>query len=186
MKVSREQVEQNREALLDAASRLYREHGFDGVGVGQVAKEAGLTHGGLYAHFDSKDDFIAEACSHAFNQGLDKLEAIDPADTAGFVRFLKGYLSDRHRDTLATGCPMAALAADAARKGGPTGDAMTLGIDRYVERFSSSLESESDAMAMLSTIVGALVLSRATRSNSSMSRKFLTAAREHVVNQVKA
>ncbi|CAH2784942.1 MAG: Transcriptional regulator, AcrR family [uncultured Paraburkholderia sp.] len=192
MKVSREQAEQNRESLLDAASRLYREHGFDGVGVGQVAKEAGLTHGGLYAHFDSKDDFIGEACSHAFVKGLGSLEAVPPGDLQAFARFVKQYLSDRHRDDVATGCPMAALAADAARRqGGHTAEAMTAGIDQYVSHFAALLQAghdpdtnaakkadhRADAMTLLSTMVGALVLARATRSEPATSRKFLAAAR---------
>ncbi len=76
MKVSKEQAEQNRDALLDAASRpIYREHGLEGVGVAQIAREAGLTHGSLYGHFESKDHFAAEACEHAFVNGINKLKA---------------------------------------------------------------------------------------------------------------
>ncbi|WP_144108221.1 TetR/AcrR family transcriptional regulator [Paraburkholderia sp. BCC1886] len=198
MKVSREQAEQNRASLLDAASRLYREHGFDGIGVGQVAKEAGLTHGGLYAHFDSKDDFIAEACTRAFGNSLGKLAAIQPGDAAGFARFLKNYLSDRHREAVGAGCPVAALAADCVREGGQPGAAMSAGIKRYVELFEPLLAASEDAasgneshahdeaMVLLSTIVGALVLSRATRSDAALSRGFLASARAHVGQRIEA
>jgi TetR/AcrR family transcriptional regulator, transcriptional repressor for nem operon len=179
MKVSKEQAEQNRKALLEAASRLYREHGFDGVGVAQIAREAGLTHGSLYGHFQSKDHYAAEACAHAFVKGVELLGQVEAGDDAALAGFFQHYLSEAHRDAVSDGCPIAALATDAARKDGPVGETMTRGIETYVELFTERFAKDENvrerAMTTLSMLVGGLILSRASAaSNAALSQQLLT------------
>src|SRR5262245_28093262 len=100
MKVSREQVAQNRRRILDAASRLFRERGFDGVGVDTVMKDAGLTHGAFYGHFDSKEELIAHACAHALSETNDRWkDAPDPR--RALAEF---YLGAQHFDDVGGGC----------------------------------------------------------------------------------
>src|SRR5215217_1833227 len=101
MRVSREQMVENRHRILDAASRLFREKGFDAVSVAEVMKAAGLTHGGFYGHFRSKDDLIAHAIRHA--------EGSQSA-TDDIGAWIDAYLSTPHRDHPELGCPTAALA----------------------------------------------------------------------------
>src|ERR1700749_4808354 len=103
MFVSKETTELNRASLLRAASRLFRQKGMDGVGVAEIAKEAGLTHGALYKHFPSKDVLAAEAFSHAV---ANKNAAGDRKQS--FEERLDAMFSIKHRDNLADGCPMTA------------------------------------------------------------------------------
>src|SRR2546422_1300492 len=99
MKVSREQAARNREAILDAAAQLFRERGFDGIGVADLMKAAGLTHGGFYGHFESEEDLMAQACEHASARSeilFGKLAESAPDDALGEIE--RAYLSPRHRD----------------------------------------------------------------------------------------
>ena len=196
MKVSKAQVSENRLAILQAAARLYRERGFTGVGVADITREAGLTHGGLYRHFESKDALAAEACEYAFEWKLSELEAPGAdarADAGGFLRRgVANYLSPQHRDNVGQGCPVAALAADAARETGAIADAFAQGIGHYMALFAqrrpdgteaAQIEAEDRvrAIAMLSTMVGGLILARATAQGlPALSDEILSTLREHL------
>ena len=196
MKVSKAQVTENRLAILQAAARLYRERGFTGVGVADITREAGLTHGGLYRHFESKDALAAEAAAYAFEWELSDLETPGADASAGVGRFLRtgvaNYLSPRHRDSVGQGCPVAALAADAARETGAIADAFAQGIGRYMALFAqrrpdgteaaqTEPEDRVRAIAMLSTMVGGLILARATaRGLPALSDEILATLRHHL------
>src|SRR5215211_1568681 len=103
MRVSREQVAENRRKILEAAGRLFRERGFEAVTVAEVMQAAGLTHGGFYRHFKSKDDLIAQTLAHAL--------ADDAAGETDLARYARDYLSPAHRDNVTGGCPVAGLGA---------------------------------------------------------------------------
>ncbi|WP_118182849.1 TetR/AcrR family transcriptional regulator [Paraburkholderia phosphatilytica] len=158
MKVSREQVAENRQCILEAASRLFRERGFDAVTVAEVMKAAGLTHGGFYGYFGSKDDLIAETLTHVLEQGGER--AIDPA------AFAAAYLTPAHRDDLAGGCPTAGLAGETIRQSPQARAAMTEGLRRTIERLSEGMPDMTAAQARRAAIgswaamVGAVVLAR--------------------------
>src|ERR1043165_9265950 len=114
MKVSREQAARNRERILDTAAQLFRERGFDGIGVADLMKAAGLTHGGFYGHFASKEDLMAQACTRASarSRGLwTKLAERAPDDPLSEIAGV--YLTSKHRDNPGEGCLMAALASEA-------------------------------------------------------------------------
>src|ERR1700716_4286392 len=112
MRVSRQQAAENRQRIVEAGARLFRDGGFDGVGVDAIMKEAGLTHGGFYGHFASKDDLAAEAVTLALQQGTEWLSRSSDLDD-----FVADYLSERHRADLANGCALAALGGDMERQG---------------------------------------------------------------------
>lgn len=160
MKVSREQVQANRLRILEAASRLFREKGFDAVGVAEVMKVAGLTHGGFYGHFESKDDLIAQSIAHVFGGGAPGTGHED------LQAYLDEYLSTRHRDGIAEGCPTAALAADVRRQTPAARSAMTQGFSAQIDRMAAAIsKTESpdvrrEAVGVLASLVGALVLAR--------------------------
>lgn len=173
MKVSKAQSAENRQAILDAAARLYREHGLAGVGVAEISREAGFTHGGFYGRFESKQVMAAEACTQAFAQTLPRLEASLLKHGGDAGAFIENYLSPRHRDGAGRGCPMPALAVDAARETGPVPQALTQGIGGYLETLArhrpdgsvTDAPTEADkarAIVTLSSLVGGLVLARAT------------------------
>ena len=134
MKVSREQMARNRSRILMEAGRLFREKGFDAVSVAEVMKAAGLTHGGFYGHFASKDDLIAQTLAEALGE---------TASSGGDLSaWLDSYLSPRHRDNPAHGCPTAGLAADVRHQGGAARAALGLPLTLTGFRRSEAALSE--------------------------------------------
>ncbi|MEJ5151789.1 TetR/AcrR family transcriptional regulator [Comamonas sp. MYb396] len=191
MKVSKAQAAEHREGIVDAAARLYREKGLEGVGVAEITRDAGLTHGGLYRHFASKDALAREACLRAFDWTITPLEGLDSADAdhdpAVRLRALvHGYLSASHRDRPGDGCPAAALATDAARAGPEMSEVFALGVERNIQRFMAVLPDDradrrSQTIVALSSMVGALVLARATAAgNPGLSEEILATLREQL------
>jgi TetR/AcrR family transcriptional repressor of nem operon len=182
-RVSQAQAAQNRERIVGTAARLFRERGMAGVSVADVMAEAGLTHGGFYKHFASKDALVAEAVTLAFAQQAAHLrEAVPgdapPSDSNGTGRraFVDAYLSTTHRDDPGNGCPTAGFGGDVARAGG--GDGTRAAYANGVEGFARLLSSDDDPdLVTLSTMVGALILSRAT-AGTDLSDRLLAAARE--------
>ena len=189
MKVSKAQAAENREGIVEAAARLYREKGLDGVGVAEITRDAGLTHGGLYRHFESKDALAREACLRAFEwtiTPLDGLESLDDADATPPKKLhalVHGYLSTTHRDHPGEGCPAAALATDAARAGPEMSEVFAQGVERNIQRFMQVLEGNDVfkltlTIVTLSGMVGALVLARATAAgNPELSEEILATLR---------
>src|ERR1700675_2144720 len=106
LKVTKEKATENRAALVKTASRLFRERGIDGVGVAEISKKAGLTHGALYAQFPSKEALAAEAFASPLKPGLQKMTADRAGRSATLADLLDEYLSFEHRDNLGGGCPM--------------------------------------------------------------------------------
>lgn len=159
MKVSREQMAENRLRILDSASRLFREQGFEAVTVADVMKDAGLTHGGFYGHFRSKDDLIARA--------LERTLGTSTGTNFNLGVYIESYLSQQHRDNPGRGCPTAGLAAETRHQGADVRAAMTQGISAQIERMSRELEGLSDggsrqaAIGCWASMIGAVILSRA-------------------------
>lgn len=149
MKVSREQAAENRARIVGAAARLFRERGYDGIGIAEMMHDAGLTHGGFYGHFESKQDLMAQACEHALQ------------------RIAAAYLSTAHRDQPGRGCTFAALGADAARLDPPVRRSLGQALRSYLELLTPLLPGRSRAarrqraLTALASMVGALVLARA-------------------------
>lgn len=164
MRVSREQMQANRLRILDAASRLFREKGFDAVSVAEVMKAAGLTHGGFYGHFDSKDDLVAQAIAHIFTVQ----EAGQGGQGGGeLAAYLNAYLSPWHRDRVGEGCPTAALVADIRRQAVAARTAMTEGFRSQIDRVAAAIpagdpaQARRQAVGTWAAMVGAVVLARA-------------------------
>ncbi|KMO36075.1 TetR/AcrR family transcriptional regulator, partial [Methylobacterium aquaticum] len=136
MRVTREQVQENRRRILEAAGRLFREKGFAAVTVAEVMQAAGLTHGGFYGHFDSKEDLAAQALAQTLTPAPRKPGA--PPDLA---RFVAAYLSAAHRDGPGTGCALAALGGEAARQPAPVRRAFTEGLEARLARMQEAMLS---------------------------------------------
>jgi TetR/AcrR family transcriptional regulator, transcriptional repressor for nem operon len=188
VRVSREQAEQNRLTVLKSASRLFRDRGFDGVGIADIMRAAGLTHGGFYGQFSSKEQLAVEASERAFATTRGRWEKVaarvesDPVDALADF-----YLSTEHRTARAEGCPIAALAADAARSGPDVQAAFHDGVSGHLEilerafagRNGAAPENREAALAALSTLVGALILSRAV-GDAPLGAEFLSAVRQQL------
>ena len=186
MRVSRAQAAENRENVIDVASRLFREHGFDGIGLKDLMEGAGLTQGAFYKQFDSKEDLVAEASARAMECATarwSRAVAANPEDPLGAV--IGFYLSKGHRKEKAEGCPLVALGADAARQSADVKAPFEDGIREHLGVLSRLLpkddsgEKREKAMAILATMVGAVTLSRVV-NDPRLAQSILDAAAESV------
>ena len=188
MRVSRAQASENRQAVINAASRLIRERGFDGIGLKDLMKGAGLTQGAFYKQFASKEDLAAQASKRALERASDRWsDAVEtnPRDPLGAV--MAFYLSMGHREEKTDGCPIVALGADAARQGSDVKASFEAGVKAHLDILGRLIgatdgkKPDRKAMAILSTMVGALTLSRAV-NDPKLARAILDSA----VDQVRA
>lgn len=177
MKVSRERMAEHREKILEAAARLFRERGFADVSVREVMEAAGLTHGGFYGHFSSKDELIARTLEQVLQQSAPRERDL--------ARYAEAYLSAGHCRDVAGGCPTAALGAESVRQGAEARAAMTAGIRHQVEHFSEAAPGDSlaerrrVAIGSWSALVGALVLARVS-DDPQLSEEILAGTRAFV------
>lgn len=184
MRVSRAQADENRERIIDTAARLFREKGFDGIGLNDLMQAAGLTRGGFYGHFDSKEDLAEQACRRALEQNAGTLRNDAHAELAAFVDF---YLSDTHCADPGSGCTLAALAGDVVRHPSLR-SALRAGVEHFVDALSPRMAGATDAarreaaLASVATLVGAVVLARAVDS-TELSEALRAAARRNVLEQ---
>src|SRR5882724_5496450 len=192
MRVSRAQAAENRETVINVASRLFRGHGFDGIGLKDLMEGAGLTQGAFYKQFASKEDLAAQASRRALESASRRWSAAaaaNPQDPLGAV--LAFYLSMEHREEKMDGCPVVALGSDAARQGADVKASFEAGIKKYLEMLGSWVgeadckEPDGKAMAVLSTMVGAVLLSRAV-NDKRLSKRFLQSAADAIQTESSA
>jgi len=176
MKVSKEQVRENRKRVVETASELFRERGYDGIGIAELMSEAGLTHGGFYKHFSSKADLLAEAMSCGFTRSAEQTEGVNRE------KFIEYYLSRQHRDDRGAGCVMSALGADAARQSESIKEAFAAGIERQLAVLGTEKGSRAELIDTIAHLVGALVLSRACPDNSALADEILDVCRARLIN----
>jgi TetR/AcrR family transcriptional repressor of nem operon len=186
MKVSREQAARNRERILDTAAQLFRERGFEGIGVADTMKAAGLTHGAFYGHFSSKEDLIAQACGRAFSRSHErwsKMAGRAPDDPLSSI--VRSYLTRRHRDDPGTGCALAALGPDMARHGSGVRRAVADGLRSAFDLLSGLAPGKSEAakrqnaISTYASLVGAMIMARAV-DDPALSQEILDAVRASV------
>jgi TetR/AcrR family transcriptional regulator, transcriptional repressor for nem operon len=196
MRLSKEDKARNRDNIVESAGRMFRTRGVDGVGIVDLMKSAGLTHGGFYNHFPSKDALAAEVCRASFERTLGMLAAgfDDGSDESGTAlnHLLDDYLSAEHRDSPDGGCPSASLVVDAWRQDDQIQEAYAEGVEGYLTTLAAELsreaaregegldpaEARDRAVRLLSEMVGAMVLARAVgRVAPSLSDEILDAGR---------
>ncbi len=165
MRVSRQQAAENREKVIAMSSKLFRENGYDGIGIVDLMKSAGLTHGSFYNQFKSKENLAEEACRAAVTENLEFWNSASA--NGGLKALFSAYLSQTHLDQRNTGCLLAAMGAEAPRRG----SAVRRVFDKAVNAYTGVLEnlmSERSArkkrersLAVLAQMIGALMLARA-------------------------
>ncbi|WP_221358008.1 TetR/AcrR family transcriptional regulator [Streptomyces beigongshangae] len=199
-RITKEDKARNRQNILEAAGRMFRSQGIDAVGIAELMKEAGLTHGGFYNHFASKNDLVVEVCGASFAASLGVLaqEVEDGPDRDGspLKRVVAGYLSAAHRDAPDGGCPSASLVTDAARHSEAVQSAYAEGVEGYLTGFAAEFLREAEgkgheldpgearraAIRLLSEMVGALMLARAVRHvEPELSDEILQTGRSHAL-----
>ncbi|MBE1160729.1 TetR/AcrR family transcriptional regulator [Dyella acidiphila] len=181
MRYDSEQKQRTREKVLDVAAKAIRAEGPDRIGVAGVMAEAGLTHGGFYAHFKSKDELVAAAIERMFEDSRARVrretEGRDAAQ--GLAAYIDFYLSKKHRDARESGCAMAALASDLPRLSDQTREIFATGTRRLAETLAAKLtelghaDAEAQGRLLVAELVGALSLARidpsVTRSNALLA-----------------
>lgn len=186
MRVSREQAAQNRERIIERAAQLFRERGFEGIGVADLMKEAGLTHGGFYGHFESKDDLIAEASARALTRSLALWRKLAERASGDQLSAIAGaYLASSHRDNPGAGCLLAALGPDVSRQGAAVRRAATDHLRSAFDLLAKLVRDTSKAarrrkgISTYATLVGAMVMARAV-DDRELSQEILDAGRASV------
>ncbi|WLI43299.1 TetR/AcrR family transcriptional regulator [Pseudomonas beijingensis] len=187
MRVTKAQAQANREHIVETASVLFRERGFDGVGVADLMAAAGFTHGGFYKHFGSKAGLMAEAAASSLAQSLTDSADIDvPA-------FVNLYVSRNHRDAPGGGCTLAALCGDAARQSPELKVTFASGIENMLAALESRYETGQDVaqeevrakmLDMLAHAVGAIMLSRACPDDSALADEILEICRARIITSL--
>ena len=185
MKVTKAQAQENRARIVETASTLFRERGYDGVGVADLMAAAGFTHGGFYKHFGSKADLMAEAAASGISQSVAQIAGVDA------VAFIKEYVSRQHRDALGNGCTLAALSGDAARQPESIKKVFATGIESQLatlEREDGDVgkiakrKARAKRIDTLAHVVGAIVLSRACPDDSPLADEILEVCRTHILS----
>jgi TetR/AcrR family transcriptional repressor of nem operon len=167
-RASQAQARENRQRVVETAARLFRERGVAQVSVADVMAGAGLTHGGFYKQFTSKDALAVEALTHGLAEIGERLAKIrEPGDESGRASFLDYYLSPDHRDSPGDGCPLAGFAHDMPGADGDLAATYAAGVEYFADKLGGT--------AAASTAVGALILARAT-AGTELSDRILTEA----------
>ncbi|HSI46034.1 MAG TPA: TetR/AcrR family transcriptional regulator [Methylophilus sp.] len=184
MRVSRAKSVENKELVLETATRLFKTHGFDGIGVADLMKEAGLTVGGFYKNFASKEDLVAQVCQRAGDQSLNRWEAhiSNPEVTEPLHRIANAYLSTQNRDQLATTCLFSTLAAEVPRHDDAVKKVFEAGVDSTIQLLSKIMPGETaeekrvNAIATFTQWLGSLILARAA-GTGALSQEILDVAK---------
>ncbi len=172
-RVSQAQAQRNRSQIVAAAARMFRERGVARVSVAEVMAEVGLTHGGFYRHFPTKDALVTEAVGQAFVEQTERLTGYDELAGRARAAFLDMYLSAEHRDDPGHGCATAGFSDDVARDEAADGAKQHYadGVEVYARWFGR----DGEDLVAVSILVGALLLARAT-AGTDLSDRILTAA----------
>jgi TetR/AcrR family transcriptional regulator, transcriptional repressor for nem operon len=168
--------------ILDIAAALIRRDGVDSLSVAELMKEAGLTHGGFYRHFESREHLVAEAAQRALSQGsAPAMAAAQLGGQRGYTALVDGYLSARHRDHPESGCAVACIAADVARAGGSARATYTHQVQEYLAVLADLIDNpdrevgEREAVLTVGVLVGAISMARAV-DDPDLSQRILTNA----------
>ena len=196
MRITREEAADNKARIVAAAARRFREKGFDGISLADLLREVGLTHGGFYNHFTSKEELEAAACELAFEKAAATLTAVTetPASSrrSALLEYVSRYLSHQARDAHVV-CPMVSLSGEAARRGKGLRRLFAEGIQRYLEllgaaisrRDAGAAQGREKAVATLALLVGGLLLARGIKdADAALSDDILRIVRNTIHDQL--
>ena len=189
MRRSREEAAKTRQEIIKAASTLLRERGLHGTSVAELMSEIGLTHGGFYTHFDSKEALASEAIEAAFGESVRGWhEVLESARTkSGFASLVDLYLGEKHLRDPGTGCAVPALGSEIARAGPVVRENVAKGINEMIEIFSKQIEDTSPerkkerAIATVACLVGAIVMARCVNDRTT-AQSYLEGTRRQLLS----
>jgi TetR/AcrR family transcriptional repressor of nem operon len=174
LRKSREEAAQTRKRIVEEAARAFRKNGIVATGLNDFMKAAGLTHGGFYKHFESKEQLVAEACAAA----VEAVMASRAMEAKPINAAVAEYLSTSHRDDPASGCPLAAIGSELSRTDRKTREAATAGFERLVAVLAGkwkARDARRRALAAVATMIGAVTMSRVV-TDPGLSAEILRAA----------
>ncbi|UGA46233.1 TetR/AcrR family transcriptional regulator [Bradyrhizobium quebecense] len=185
MRYSKEHKQETHARIVKKAATRLREKGAHGIGVADLMKDAGLTHGGFYAHFDSREALVIEAFNYAMDRANERWRRVtaEVPPEKRLATIVDGYLSAVHRDDPGQGCAVPALGAEIARESLKTRKAFALKLDQMIDMITDQIQdvprktARKQAMATLATMLGTIVMSRIA-GNGEMSDEILSAGRE--------
>jgi TetR/AcrR family transcriptional regulator, transcriptional repressor for nem operon len=193
MGVTRKQAAENRQAIIDAAAKLFRERGVAAVGLNELMEAAGFTRGGFYNHFKSKDALVSAVMAQALETGSEDLARVVAASRAKqadpLQRLIDWYLSPDHRRNLVGGCPLSGFAGDVRRLDPETREAYARGLQKALQQYEELVDDpradrkavRRQMIAVFSEMVGALVLSRAVvDADPVLAEEILSSVRRHL------
>jgi TetR/AcrR family transcriptional repressor of nem operon len=187
MRKSKQEAAETRERIVEAASAEFRRKGIGGTGLADLMAAAGLTHGGFYKHFDSKEQVVEESLTRAVGSLVETMESklSTSSRSRGLHAAIDAYLSIEHRDNAADGCPFVALGSELSRSSDGVREATTTGFLRLVDVIAAHMDGVSPAVAkkealvILSTMIGALTMARVV-TDPALSASILRQARQHL------
>jgi TetR/AcrR family transcriptional regulator, transcriptional repressor for nem operon len=186
MRISKKQAADNKARVVAGARELFGAHGFEKVGVADAMRAAGMTHGGFYNHFPSKDALAAEVCRAALASSVAKVEAIaaiadEKERKAAMAEYMGRYVSAKTRDAPSPSCPMAAFAGEMPRQAAPVATAYAEGLSAYLDAFTAAGGqdwSRQEALARFAALAGALILARSVAATDpQLSDELLASAK---------
>jgi TetR/AcrR family transcriptional repressor of nem operon len=188
MRYSKEHKFQTHAKIVKRASIKLREKGAHGIGVADLMKEAGLTHGGFYAHFDSRDALVIEAVTHAMDRSTEKWRKLteETAPDKRLSKIVNSYLAPDHRDDPGQGCAVPALAAEIARESAKTRRVFAGRMEQLIDMLADQYQglprkaARKQATAALATMMGSLVMARVA-GNGELSDEILKSGRDAVL-----
>ena len=188
MRKSRKEAAETRQRIVEAASEEFRRNGIDTTGLSELMSAAGLTHGGFYKHFESKEKVVAESIAFGIESMIDAwsrtLSSAPPK--LALQTAITEYLSTNHRDDVASGCPFSALGSEMARNKNSVREAATAGFLKMVDLIAGQLSgmtraaARKEALWIFSTMMGAVVMARVV-TDPEISESILREARKHLV-----
>lgn len=187
---SRARKREHHQEIVGVAATRFREDGIDRVGVAELMHDAGLTHGGFYRHFESRNELVAEAVERALHDGGQAMAAVAESPTDPLAAVIDAYLSITHRDNLGTSCAVTTLAGDVARSNPRARAAYTDQVGIYIDMLvgllppsTSDTRRRATAITALSTLVGAVSMARAV-NDEALSREILASAASELKAQL--
>lgn len=189
MRKSKVETAETRKKIIETAARLFQRDGIQATGLADIMAAAGLTHGGFYRHFDSKDQLVAEAFGAGFESLSGAVEAVTRNETGkcAIKAIVESYLAAKHRDDAGAGCPYASLGSELARADDATRAAASKGFVELVDAIVAHMprkkpeNARADALFIISAMTGALIMSRAV-NDAKLSASILQAARERLTD----
>ncbi len=190
MKVSKQKMAEHREQIIEAAAKRFRENGFDGISLADLMKEVGLTHGGFYGHFTSKEELVGLASQRAMSHAAAKWEkVINEAPGDPLEALAKNYLSTRHQDHPETGCLFAALGSELGRQPATVKEAVMEGQLQFLDLFSRIVPGRTKAarrkkaIVVFAGLIGGMILARSV-PDPELSQEILKTMSKAIPNSV--